>query len=241
MGVPSEMVRICMDFPFPDGSKVVIARPYIPWMPEKWNGLLVLAESQNLSKTNADYVDWLNDLCSDEQVLRLHRVRQTQDLGIAPWDDGSLKLAVEAAFGEDANQTAVSNAVLWSQVTESNANKTPSLQLIMASAKLWSKLLSVLRPKRVITAGNVAHKVIDGPTCRAAHTFKHYKLRLPARTAMSRVSGMFRDEDLRSRYPEVENVIKRHPEWVEAFERNKVFYACHAVSLCGRLGDIRGT
>ena len=229
------MIGLCLEFPVPIDSNVVVARPYIPWVPKKWNRLLVLAEAQNLSKTNADYVDWLGTRKPEEQVCRLGEREDTADLNIQPWDDGSLKLAVEAAFGEDANQTAVSNAVLWSQVTESNANKTPSPQLIKASAKLWSELLPVLQPQSVITAGNVAHKVIDIAIHihGVAPTFKHYKLRLPAKTAMSRVSGMFKVEDLRLRYPEVAKAEEKYCDSTEKFKLNKIFYACHAVSLHG--------
>ena len=50
--------------------------------------------------------------------------------------------------------------------------------------------------------------------------------------AMSRVSGMFDEADLLIRYPEVNDVINRHPTLLDDnFRRNKIFYACHAVSL----------
>ena len=47
-------------------------------------------------------------------------------IGVSPWDDGSLKLAIEAALDVSEEETAVSNAVLWSQ-RDSNPrrNATP--------------------------------------------------------------------------------------------------------------------
>lgn len=49
---------------------------------------------------------------------------------------------------------------------------------------------------------------------------------------MSCVCGMFGENDLLSRYPEVAQVCRQHPEWAAApYAKNKVFFACHAVSL----------
>ncbi len=45
---------------------------------------------------------------------------------------------------------------------------------------------------------------------------------------------MYDEDDLLRRYPEVKKVLDIHPEWGEQQRKNKVFFACHAVSLHGR-------
>jgi hypothetical protein len=106
----NKLIRICKQY-VPAGTlNAVIAESYIPFVPEDWNGVLVLAESQNLSKKNASYVAWLNDLSDRDRIRRLY-LRESID--IQPWDDGSLKLAIEALKFK-ASQTAVCNAVLGS-------------------------------------------------------------------------------------------------------------------------------
>ena len=49
---------------------------------------------------------------------------------------------------------------------------------------------------------------------------------------MSRVSGMFRRNDLLKRYPEVKTAAGQHPEWLKAnYSSNKIFFTRHATSL----------
>ena len=210
---------------------VVIAEPYIPYVPSDWNRLLVLAESQNLSAGSQDYVDALRKLDSTGRMTRLGRRELAGDgyVGVAPWDDGPLKLAVEAGFGAAAERTAVSNAVLWSRRhTETQANVNPDGRLKKRSSRLWRRMLEVLAPEKVIVSGNVAYDV----TREAGwHDERTARLRLPSRTAMSRISGMFDENDLLRRYPEVYRVASEHPEWIETYRRNGIFFACHAVSL----------
>ena len=45
---------------------------------------------------------------------------------------------------------------------------------------------------------------------------------------------MFQETDLLQRYPEVDAVIREHLGWVTKQRRNKIFFACHAVSLSSR-------
>lgn len=227
MNVKEELIQICMDFSIPKDINVVISKPYIPWIPEDWNGTLVLAEAQNLSSQNVQYVDYLKRLSDYDKIDRLNNSGNKEDLGIAPWDDGSLKLVIEAAFNENADKVAVSNAVMWSQVSNSNVNMNPDNNLCLLSSELWSLLLPVFNPNKIITAGKIAENVIS----YIKLNYDHVGLRLPSKTAMSRISGMFNKEDLLKRYPEVKDSVTRHPEWVEKYTLNKIFYACHAVSL----------
>ena len=195
------------------GDGVVIREPYIPYLPKGWNGILVLAESQNLSATNEGYVDDLMRLDPTGRMKRLGHpeLGEGEDVGVAPWDDGSLKLAVEAAFGASAERTGVSNAVLWSQRDpNTKANANPDAHLQELSSVLWRDMLEIIQPERVICSGNIAHWVI----CSAGWTGGRIdKVRLPSPNGISRVSGMFSEEDLLNRYPEVRKVVEAHPEW----------------------------
>ena len=220
----NKLIKICKQYVPVGALNAVIAEPYIPFVPKYWNGVLVLAESQNLSKKNASYVAWLNGLSSHDRIKRLY-LRDSVD--IQPWDDGSLKLAVEALRFQ-ASKTAVCNAVFWSQRGKNGENDNPDQDLQRHSAKLWSKLLPVLNPTLVISCGKIAKDVIAA-TGWAGKTFA---LRLPSPSAMSRISGMFNESDLLNRYPEVKSVVKKHPDLIQGgYRLNEIFFACHAVSL----------
>jgi len=218
----SKLVKICQKH-LASKTSAVVREPYIPFIPKKWNGVFVLAESQNLSKKNASYVAWLNGL-SDRDIIKRLYLRNSVD--IQPWDDRSLKLAVEALRFQ-TSETAVCNAVLWSQRGKNDENDNPDEDLQKASAALWKELLHVLNPALVICCGKIAEGVITGTGWEG----KTLSWRLPSPVAMSRISGMFDEYDLLARYSEVARVIKKHPEWITGYKKNKIFFACHAVSL----------
>jgi len=229
-----ELIEACKRHILSPGIDAVVHEPYIPYIPDDWNGMLVLAESQNLSKSSSKYVKELECMAQIEKFHRLTSPRLTSSasLGVQPWDDCSLKLAVESAFRTKAENTAVSNAVFWSQVDESGNNKNPSEDLIRHSVMLWVDLLPLIRPNHIVTCGNIAHRVIKTAKQETLGSWDHTQLRLPSRTAMSRISGMFPEEDLLSRYPEVKKVVQERPEWLEGgYRHNKIFFACHAVSV----------
>jgi hypothetical protein len=222
----NELVNVCKQFLLPNDGSVVIEESYIPYIPEQWNKILVLAESQNLSASNCQYV---KTLLSMSQEGRIRRLGASPDyVGVYPWDDGSIKLAVEAAFQVDSSRVAVSNAVLWSQRGKNEENKNPDIDLQGRSSKIWSELLCILKPEKIICCGKIAQSVIAKTNWEG----EVINLRLPAKTAMSRVSGMFNEADLLKRYPEVEKVLNQNPSLIrDGFQRNKIFYACHAISL----------
>lgn len=210
---------------------MAIKCPYIPWVPDDWNGLLVLAEAQNLSNTYHYYREQLLSKTPTEQICRLYELENGYKAGIKPWDDGSLKLAVEVIGRGPWTQTAVSNAVLWSQTTSTGGNQTPEGVLLDRSAKLWTEMLAVLRPKYILSAGKVARKVVAA--AGKGVTFHFVPIELWHPSAFSRVSGTFDSEDLLRRYPEVASVTEQSREWLEEVSHSQIFFACHAVSLCG--------
>ena len=226
-----DLLGLCEKYKNSVVSEVVIEEPYIPYIPPDWNRLLVLAASQNLSLSNEEYVKALRNLESKNRMKRLGHPKLVHEgeIGVLPWDDGSLKLAIEAAFGVVATRTAVSNAVPWSQRDPNNSKKNinPDSNLQSSSSDLWREMLDILNPELVICSGNIAWEVI-----RKADWNEKYikKLRLPSPTAMNRISGMFDKDDLLSRYPEVKKILGIHPQCGDI---NKILFACHAVSLYG--------
>lgn len=219
-----KLVEICENYKLGEDI-AVISEPYIPYIPENWNGILVLAESQNLSKNNQNYVDKLKALSPIERILRLSKNKD--DIGVYPWDDGSLKLALESSLQVKAKETAVSNAVLWSQRSQTGANKNPGEEIIKMSIDIWNKSLEILNPRFVVIAGKVAREIIDKTRWKG----EKVHIRLPSKSAMSRVSGMFDENDLLERYPEVKEVVERNENWIKEYSLNKIFFACHTVSL----------
>ena len=204
-------------------NNVVIREAYLPYIPPQWNGCLVLGEAQNLSKTNHGYTKRLKALPSRKRMNRF-----AEGPAVAPWDDGSLRCAIEAAFNLNWRETAVSNAVPWSQVTSEGNNANPSREMEDRAVQFWGDILPLIQTKLIVTAGNVAKRVIGRADPADRHGRK--SVRLPSPQAMSRISGMFSVDDLLKRYPEVHQVVERNPDWCK---RNTVFFACHVVSLYG--------
>ncbi|MFH1742276.1 MAG: hypothetical protein ABIH23_25000 [bacterium] len=235
-----ELIEICRKHVLPSGeSAAMVAEPYIPYVPESWNRTLVLAEAQNHGISSADYLDWLKQQSSDRRIERLYLY--PKGFGVQPWDDGSLRIALEAAFDQRATQTAVSNAVLWSLVTDTGKNQNPSKALCERSVGVWRDLFEVLRPELVVTAGKVAENVMAEVIRLVPSPCRQVALRLPSPSAMNRISGMFDEADLLRRYPEVKRVVEAHPKWMSGpHRRNKIFFGCHAVSIAKRgLADPR--
>lgn len=228
MDLRDRLAEICARHILSEDIEAVIPEPYIPYLPEPWNNALVVAEAQNLSKGSKSYRPQLEAM---DREARIRRLGLNGEVGVWPWDDGSLKLAVETALDLRADKCGVSNAVLWSQTDEQGRNRNPSEALVECSSLLWSEMLPVMMVKHIVTAGKIADTVITLALRRCGVQPKRTILRLPSPQALSRISGMFDEADLRCRYPEVHAAAEAHPDWVSKQCRNKIFFACHAVSL----------
>ena len=232
----NELSNICRRHTLPRPYDVVVPQPYVPFIPKNWNGVLVLAEAQNLSKGSPD-VEWLKSATADERISRLGREGR---IAIRPWEDGSLKLAVEAALGISSAKTAVSNAVPWSLVDEKGNNKNPTPDLINRSKSLWSDLLQSLKPEHIVTAGAVARRTITGATEKCGDKPLCTAWPLPSPRLFSPISQTIDELELMRRFPEVAKVIGRNPEWVKTRRPNKILFACLAVATAkggARKGD----
>lgn len=228
--VRRQLLAACSTHAIAGPGEHTVPEPYIPHIPDGWNGRIVLAEAQNHGKTSSVYVAWLKARGPRGRMRRLDF--WTDGVGIQPWDDGTLKLAVEAAFGLPAEQWAVSNAVLWSRVGRGGRNGRPSEPLIRRSIGVWVDFLRTLRPTHIVTAGKVAGRVIGESLRQCGITSRHSAWLSSSPTYLCHLSPRFDQEDLLRRFPAAEQAVMQHPEWVAGQNReHKVFYACHAMSV----------
>lgn len=224
------LIEACKRFPVRDmPDNAIIHEPYIPLIPENWNGYLVLAEAQNLSEQNPQcqrYVQQLKTAPKRQVYERLYHysaVGKPGEIGIKPWDDGCLKLAIKAALGLTPEETGVGNAVLWSLVARSrksgHTNINPTTDLERKSAALWDKFLEILSPAKILVAGRVAARVI-GLTKRRKADIEWV---LPSPRLWSPVSGMF-SQELLSHYP----AVARNAAAMKITSKNALLYSCLA-------------
>jgi uracil-DNA glycosylase len=211
--------------------KVVVPEPYVPFIPDKWNRVLVLAEAQNLSATHKKYRDKLLAMTPPTRIHRL-TARTDHQLGIKPWDNGLLKMAVEVMLDCRAEETAVGNGVFWSLVDHKDRNVNPTPEMVEHAARLWGLLLAQLRPECVITAGAVARKVI-AKLPKSVSPMQVLSVQLPSPRGLATLSGLFDGADLLRHYPEVAEVQARQPGWFKVKNKvsnSRLVYACHTAS-----------
>jgi len=211
--------------------------PYAPYVPKNWNRILVLAESQQLrgkNEGNIDYVKSLLNASYEDLIFRLGNIRITgekpeEQVGITPWDEGFIKLAMLSCFPEyKSNQYAVSNAVPW-HLDKGNETQTEFLE--QKSITFWKEILAVLKPKYIVCTGVYADDIISDTEYCIERDCQQFHIR--SASQLGRVINLFDENDLLERYPEVKNAISSNPQVVEISGMDKryyVFYAAHAVS-----------
>lgn len=217
--------RICERHILPESLGAVFAETYYPHLPEKWNGILVLAEAQNLADSKSAYVRYLAALSPDDRIRRLNL---GDGQGVMPWRDGSLPLGLAALLPDEPMEAyAVSNAVPWSLQEAPGRNANPNKALIEKARLFWTEIFPELKPQLVVASGAIARDVVattfDGPVLH---------IRLPSPNAMARVASLFDPDDLLRRYPEVAQALDRLP-WIKelSYLHNKIFFACHVLSV----------
>jgi len=225
------LLNVCKKHCYQDAENIIVPEPYLPYVPENWNGILVLAESQ--SSAHPQYWKQVKKESILERMQRLGKY--PRELSIGPWDDGTIKLALQAIFeGADLNNlkledVAVSNAVPWTR-KGTGKNLNPDEQMQAKAAEFWKEIFNVWKPdiKALVVLGNVAKRVMRNAVLEK---YRVLELRLPSPNAINRVSGMFNCVDLKTRFPEVEKAL--HTLKIIEKEKQyqmKVFFACHAVS-----------
>lgn len=227
------LVRICLDYGVYQGTtEVVVNIPYIPYIPESWNGVLVTAEAQNLD------VDAYADYSDEQKICRLYPdYDNTQSyamngpfpiLDVKPWEDGSIPLALKAALNLDPYKTAVCNACLWSW-RDGNANANPNEEMQKQSRELWKEMWTNLAPfvSKVVCCGSTAQSIFN-----FVEENKKAKLCHPSKRLLNPISGMLKESDLFEFYPDVKRAYDEleYERYGINYKQNKIFYACHAVS-----------
>lgn len=241
------LLEVCKKYTSEAPENVLFNEPYLPYVPEDWNGILVLAESQMIRNEKDKYAQWLQELKSKPEYVMTRLGRKEprppyedgpDKIGVGPWDDGTIKLALQAIFiGAKLKlrleDVAVSNAVVWTR-KGNGKNLNPDKQMEAKAAEFWKQVFDIWNPdiKALILLGNVAKRVMTNARITEKYSNNLLKLRLPSPNAINRVSGMFGCDDLKKRFPEVQQALDalKMSEDVEQYKM-KVFFACHAVSL----------
>jgi hypothetical protein len=225
-GLKFALVKICSKKCELSGEET-LAEPYIPFIPDNWNRCLVLAEAQNHSNNNKDnYVEALQGLDPELRMRRLYL--ESNRLRCQPWDDGSLKFALACISTDEPERLGVCNAVLWSRLSPTGSNQTPSESMQKNSVKIWTQYLDVLKPTWIVCAGKVARNVIE----QTGYKVKRLDLLLPSPLNLQRLSTLFDTSDLLKRYLEVDRKLAKFEDLIEGKGRNnKILFACHAVSM----------
>lgn len=231
MAKTEELVEICRRHLLPEAISAVLPEPYIPYVPKIWNGVLVLGEAQHLGKRNIDYRKEL--LAGDE---RSRFTRLSPKIRVHPWEDFTLPFAVEAALGLVADECAVSNAVLWSQVKENDNNANPSAALVRRAGEFWKEILSAITPKRVIACGRISRSVFgsmaESPNQRGRFVFPL----LPSPRATASLIPVFPEARVAAQFPAIARKVLERPEWLKKYRADKIAYACHMAEKAKEAG-----
>jgi len=234
------MMEVCRRWTGKAPEGVVIAEPYVPYIPMNCNGIIVLAESQNLSPDTDRYVRKLRDESTQEdKILRLYKPISQRSSGarpkmqgVQPWDDGSIPLALKAINPQiDIHEVAVSNAVPWSK-SDGRKNINPDKDMKKEAALFWKDLLDAWKQDVCFYAifGRVAEAVMSRSVRLTEHN--HVRFRLPSPNLQISAS-LFDREDLLKRFCEVRKALQS-PEIAvygkDVHSIRPVFFACHAVS-----------
>lgn len=214
------------------GLEIVIPESYVPYIPDHWNGMLTLAESQNLSKTNLKYCQRMERLTPRE---RMNRLSSREDLGVGPWDSGIMKLMIKSLDPKtNIDEIAVGNAVPWSCRTRAKlTNSNPTPVMCDHALEYWSEMIPAIGPKLqlIVTFGVVARDVIQRAVKNLKSACQVCPLRFPASIAMNQAASLFTTEDLLSWFPEVEDACRAMSKPVSHFSRGEIVFACHAASM----------
>ncbi|MGA2915269.1 MAG: uracil-DNA glycosylase family protein [Sedimentisphaerales bacterium] len=200
--VEEALINVCKNHYYPNTESVIVPEPYIPYMLEKWNRILVLAESQNISLDD-DYYKWLNELTSVQLMTRLGWKKWEEPIppyrdknklgwiGVGPWDGrlGELvKSALRAIFEETnpnlkVEDIAVSNAVPWTKKRSGSRNERPDKEMQCKARKFWKEIFEIWNPniRMIIVLGKNAQEAMNDAEIQKRYERKWLKLRHPSR------------------------------------------------------------
>lgn len=226
------MLEVCRLYAAQAPECVVVREPYIPYIPENWNGLLALAESQNIDKK---YKQFLDGMSPEERFQRLGK--RDRRIDIQPWDDDSIKLMLKSTAPTiSIDRIAVSNGVPWS-LREDGRNVNPDKTAKSLAAEFWKGIFELISHdlKRIVTFGKVAAEVVKAANVE----FPTLNLRLPSPRARYPIHGLFDIEELLCRYEEVrEAAVSLGIDLNGKKNKGLALFACHAASLAkGRFAE----
>ncbi|SHL46412.1 hypothetical protein SAMN05720764_11480 [Fibrobacter sp. UWH5] len=230
--IRKELAAICANELYSGLTDVVVPEPYIPYIPENWNGVLVVAEAQNITEKS------YSNYSKNQKIVRLYPNKDLSqnyevsgpfpELDVKPWEDGTIPLALKAALDLNPWECAVGNACFWSRRC-GNANENPNDEMKNQSKDLWLKMWPLLGEHitKVVCCGKIAWSIMD-----FVGDGKKLELKHSSRRILNPISDMLSEEDLFKFYPAVKKAYDElgFDKSNLSYKRNAVFYACHAVS-----------
>lgn len=233
------LIQKCLEFKMNEHSEDNFDKyPYIPYIPNNWNGILVLAESQQLrgnNDGNLKYVNNLREYAPDDKNLisRLGNTKINNEggIGISPWDEGYIPLAMMSCFPDKMlNEFGVANAVPWHL---DKSNRKQENDYIRMAKDFWEIVIPMLVNNglhTVIRTGTYARDILNYNSLK-----KHVENVVYIRSAsqLERDAWLFNENDLLKRYPEIVSAIEKSGSiWNSSYH---IFYAAHAVSKLSAL------
>ncbi len=228
-------MSICAKHTLPSELDAVISDSYIPFIPDDWNGVLVFAEAQNLSRKKGAWIDALMKRSIEERMRRLYDPERGVAMGVGPWEEGYLQLAV-SILGHDPARTAVANAVPWSLRGHQGANRTPDAALQKRAVEYWNDLGEVLAPHAnyLLLCGNIASNVLGASSW--TRNINGGRVRLPSPMLLNPASSLFEVDDLLARYAGIkDHIAKVWGDSPSAMTKQRAVYAAHVMSTVAPL------
>ena len=190
-------------------------------------GLRDVTDSGN---SNSRYVRYFEKQGPVHRIRRLYGSPERGEIGVGPWDDGSLKLAIVAVTNNPRvlGKVALSNAVLWSSYKEGSKggrNLLPPREFIKLSKDLWERFLKILEPEKVVAVGTTANSILRNTLYGKSKKDQVIHWHHPA--FFRRIHTAFKAEDMKEwvfgRVREACNKLGAE------FEEYQKLFACHAL------------
>jgi len=162
-------IAICHQFAAKAPPEAVLKEPYLPHIPARWNGILILGCAENLGgdKVACAWRDRLQRMAPESRYTRLEIPDGPEG---RPWDNIRVRLALASIWPPiDMHEIAYSNAVPWSTNTAGKnggfkdcpptSNCAATLLAIDFWLRLFAELTQLSELRLIVTLHDVAKRV----------------------------------------------------------------------------------
>jgi hypothetical protein len=164
-------IEICRRYTRDAPEGVVFKEPFLPVIPEQWNGILVLGCAENLGADNTA-CEWRTQLKEMKAEARFTRLSLANGPEGRPWENRGVRLSLVAIFPQiNLHQVAYGNAVPWSLTKQGksgrqkDATPTPGSATTRCAKQFWADLFRVWAKLHelslVVSLGHIARQVAE--------------------------------------------------------------------------------